>query len=67
MEKSFDKPKNLDGAVLIDELVAAGVEVKKDNKGRYEAPRLDGEGVLWLDIAESDYDAAKAVVTAHNG
>lgn len=67
MEKSFNKPKNLDGAVLINELIAAGIEIKKDNKGRYEAPRLDGEGVLWIDIAESDYETAQEIVASHNG
>ena len=67
MEKSFNKPENLDGAILIAELVEAGIEIKKDNKGKYEAPRLDGEGVLWIDIAESDYELAQEIVASHNG
>jgi len=66
MEKSFIKPQNLDGAVLIDQLVEAGVEVKKDKRGNYQAPRLDGEGVLWIDIAESDYETAQEIVASHN-
>ncbi len=66
MEKSFNKPQNLNGAILIDELVEAGIEVKKDNRGNYEAPRLDGEGMLWINIAENDYQTALKIVASHN-
>jgi len=57
---SFTKPKNLNGAELLVELAAAGVQVE----GR---PSDDGEGLLSLDIASQDEVKAAAVVSAHNG
>jgi hypothetical protein len=57
---SFTKPKNLNGAELLDELTAAGVTVM----GR---PSDDGAGLLWLDINAADEDKAAAIVAAHNG
>lgn len=67
---SFDKPNNLDGAKLIDELLAAGVAIIGVDEIAHlgkTAPSIDGEGNLLLAIAESDKSKAKAVVTAHNG
>ena len=57
---SFTKPKNLNGAELLDELTAAGVTVE----GR---PSDDGAGLLWLDINAAEESKAAAIVAAHNG
>lgn len=56
----FNKPANLNGSELIAELNAAGVKIT-------EAPELDGNGDLWLDIASKDQAKAEPVVAAHNG
>lgn len=56
----FNTPQNLNGEELVAELKLAGVVVS----GR---PSIDGLGKLWLDIEESNYSAAAAVVAAHNG
>jgi hypothetical protein len=56
----FLKPHNLNGAELLTELNAGGVTVEK-------LPMIDGDGNLWLDIAESDKDQAISIVSAHNG
>lgn len=56
----FNKPKNLNGAELVEELKSNGIDVK-------DVPSLDGAGDLWLDIAKSDETKAQAVVNAHNG
>jgi hypothetical protein len=55
----FDKPTNLNGKELVDELNAAGVNVK-------DRPLDDGVN-LWLDIASKDQAKAKGIVNAHNG
>ena len=59
----FQKPTNLNGAELIDELASVGIILDKYS----QAPVLDGNGDLWLDIDSSDESAAAAVVTSHNG
>ena len=67
---SFNKPSNLDGAKLIDELIASGVViigVDPDAHLGKTAPSIDGEGNLLLDITEADKARAAAVVAAHNG
>jgi hypothetical protein len=67
MELEFKKPKNLDGAKLIIELTNAKIVIAKEIRNQFKVPRLDGEGKLWLDIDESDYEAAKVIVASHNG
>jgi hypothetical protein len=62
---AFDKPTNLDGALLVQELEAAGINVEPNGIG-IKCPTLDGAGVLWLPISEADQDAAAEVVAAHN-
>lgn len=59
----FDKPQNLNGKELRDELNSAGVEIA------YLGGEVlvDGNGDLWLDIAEADKTKATSIVTAHNG
>jgi len=59
----FDKPANLNGSQLLDELAAIGVVLDKLE----QAPLIDGNGDFWLDIDEADKAKAEAVVSAHNG
>ena len=55
----FNKPNNLNGTELLDELTAAGITVNS---------RLLDDGTdLWLYISESDKDKAKSIVNKHNG
>jgi len=54
------RPINLNGAELIDELEAAGVQVN-------DVPFLDGNGDLFLDIAQKDFVKAEEVLSKHNG
>ena len=56
----FNKPTNLNGAELLQELNAAGVVIETP-------PTLDGNDVLWLDIAAKDEAKAASIVAAHNG
>jgi hypothetical protein len=66
MRISFTKPANLNGATLVDELMAAGVLVAEEN-GKPKWVELDGDGILWIDIAEKDKAKAEAVIAIHNG
>ena len=59
----FDKPANLNGAELLDELAVVGIVLDKFK----EAPLIDGNGDLWLDIEAADKAKAEAVIAAHNG
>ena len=59
----FDKPENLNGAELLDELAA--VEIVLDLTT--QAPLIDGNGDLWLDVKSADKAKAVLVVAAHNG
>jgi hypothetical protein len=56
----FNKPNNLNGKELLNELNVAGVTIT-------ESPFLDGNGELWLNIAEKDKAKATGIVAAHNG
>ena len=58
----FDKPENLDGGKLIEELTAADIAVNLRT-----SPRLDGDGSFWLDIDPDKENEAKAIVEAHQG
>ena len=60
---SFDKPINLNGAELLDELAAVGIVLNRVT----QLPLIDGNGVFWLDIKPADQAKAAAVVAAHNG
>jgi hypothetical protein len=66
---SFNKPEKLDGFQLNAELIDAGIKLRKAANPLpnqvYEAPSLDGNGVLWLNIEQSDADKATEVVAAH--
>ena len=59
----FNKPENLNGAELLNELAVVGIVLDKIN----QAPMLDGNGDFWLDIKPADQAKAAAVVAAHNG
>lgn len=58
----FDKPTNLNGAELLDELAAVGVIANAET-----SPFIDGNGDFWLDISESDKKKAEPIIAAHNG
>lgn len=64
--QSFTKPAKLNGATLIEELEAAGIEVQANGIG-IKCPSLDSDNTLWLDIAVSDKDAAEAIINNHKG
>lgn len=57
----FDKPKELNGEQLRQELKAAGV-VLPDTLSDLFDDGLDG---LWLDIADKDESKAKKIIDAH--
>lgn len=59
----FEKPTNLNGSELRQELLTAAVQI--GNKGREVV--IDENGFFWLDIKQSDKDKAASVVAAHNG
>jgi len=56
----FNKPENLNGTELLDELNAVGIKIT-------EPPLIDGNGDLWLNIAAKNQEKATAIVAAHNG
>jgi hypothetical protein len=56
----FDRPQNLNGAELLNELTKANIDV-------IGLPVVDGNNNFWLDIAETDKAKANPIVAAHNG
>lgn len=56
-------PINLNGSELRAELNAGGVAISDD----YGAVSIDGNGDLWLEIADADKTKAVSIVAAHNG
>ena len=60
----FNRPNSLDGDLLIQELNAAGVNVKTDRSG-VTAPYVDGVGDFYLDIADKDKTKAAEIVANH--
>jgi hypothetical protein len=61
----FNRPQSLDGALLIEQLKAAGVKVKPDSYG-ITAPFIDGAGDLFLDIDAKDQAKAAEVIANHS-
>lgn len=59
----FNTPTNLNGTQLRTELNAAEVKIASTSG----AVMMDGNGDLWLDIADKDESKAKLIVDAHNG
>jgi hypothetical protein len=59
----FDKPANLNGTELLDELAVAGIVLNKDT----QIPLVDGNGDLWLDVKSSDKSKVEEVLASHNG
>jgi hypothetical protein len=56
----FNKPQNLNGAELLNELKASGVVVTG-------LPLIDENGEFWLNIKDADKTKATPIVAAHNG
>jgi hypothetical protein len=56
----FTKPKNLNGAELLDQLNAAGVSIT-------DSPYIDENQNFWLNVKESDKVKAASIVSSHNG
>lgn len=56
----FNKPNNLNGLELINELRSAGVNIEKP-------PLIDGNNEFWLDVSPEDEALAAQVVATHNG
>jgi len=56
---NYKIPSNLNGAELLDELIAVGVSVNG-------LPKIENDE-LWLDIANADKDKAASIVDSHNG
>ncbi len=59
----FNKPTNLNGYELRNELNNAGIKI---NYGGSEVA-IDENGNFWLDISESDKTQTESIVAAHNG
>ena len=59
---TFNKPENLNGTELRDELNASGILISYDEF----SVEVDNN-VLLLDILESDKEKATPIVAAHNG
>ena len=59
----FDRPKNLNGAELLQELITAGINISEDKSSMLD----NGEGSLLLDISDADKSAAATIVKNHNG
>lgn len=59
----FDKPENLNGKELLNELAAVGIVLDINT----QAPFIDGNGDLWLDISELDKPLAENIINVHNG
>ena len=66
--KSFDIPKSLNGAELVDELLDAGISLPKEIgfHRNVVVPRIE-DGKLWLDISNADEAKATEIVAKHNG
>jgi len=65
---TVDMPSSLDGAKLIDELIAAGCAFTKEDAHSHlgkAAPFINDDGKLVLFIKPSDLAKASAVVKAH--
>ena len=60
---SFNKPTNVNGFELRQELNDAGISIVGD----VGTVLITTDSLLWLDIAEADSVAAQAIVAAHNG
>lgn len=68
---TFPKPVNLNGAELIDELLAAGVRIADSDlpkRHKNKKPPYDNlDGTISLDINPADEAKAAAVIAAHDG
>ena len=62
----FNKPQNLNGKTLIDDLIAAGIAIGSDESGERAKPLIDGEGNFYLPVSEADREATQAVLDNYN-
>jgi hypothetical protein len=62
---SFDKPSNIDGAKLVNELNNEGISVGNSKNSFSKWPIIDANNVLWLEIDEKDKTKAQVVLAAH--
>jgi hypothetical protein len=60
---SFNKPENLNGSELRQELLEAGVSISQS----ISAISVEADGRLYLDIMPQDEAKATSVVAGHNG
>jgi hypothetical protein len=61
----FTTPEKLDGQLLNDELIAAGITILTQRQDGFVFPYMDGNGDLFLDIDEKDKNKAAKVVADH--
>ena len=59
----FEKPQNLNGQELRDELRQQGIAISDDKN----AIHLDENNDLWLDVDSKDKSKATSIVASHNG
>lgn len=59
----FEKPINLNGTQLLDELEAAGIVLDRNT----QLPLVDGNGDLWLAVKSTEKSKAQAIVETHKG
>ena len=57
----YTKPTELNGSQLRKELNAAGVKISDS----LESVTIDGNGDLWLDIADKDKAKTETIVASH--
>jgi hypothetical protein len=60
-----NKPESLDGAKLKAELLAVGIDLGLDTNNEPNKPMIDGNGDLWLPVAESDLDLVNEILSNH--
>jgi hypothetical protein len=60
--QTFQKPQQLNGAQLIDELLSVGINLDLRNY-----PAIDGNNNLLLGVDDNNYEKAKKVVDSHIG
>lgn len=56
----FNKPTNLNGAELLQELNDAKIAVNSPLV-------IDGNGDFWIDVLETDKTETQKIINAHNG
>jgi hypothetical protein len=57
---AFDKPSNLNGSELLNEIRQNGIVIE-------DLPFDDGSGKIYLNIDKKDAEKVKSIVNQHNG